>query len=107
MVAQTLERLRVLEQGKRLTEDYAAKFWVLMQRAPAAQRSLQAVLNDYFCKGLIKDLCTALAMVEKLNTPLEDVIAQSILVGESLEGDDSTTKKRLKKKVSGTMSKGH
>ena len=36
IVAQTLERLRVLKQGKRPAEDYAAKFWVLLQRVSAA-----------------------------------------------------------------------
>lgn len=93
-VAQNLERLQILEQGKRSAKDYAARFCVLMQRVPVAQHPAQEVMNDYFLKGLSKDLWTALATVDKVNTPLADVIAQAILAGELLDNGGAVTKKK-------------
>ena len=102
-VSQNLEKLWILKQKKRNAEEYAARFRVLLQRVPVAQQPAQEVLNNYFMKGLIKDLRTALAMVDKVNTPLPDVIAMAVLAGESLEDDeddDDDAKRSSKKKHS-------
>ena len=99
-VAQNLEKLRTLKQGKRTAEEYAARFRVMLQRVPQAQHPALEVLNDYFLKGLSKDLRTALATVDKVNTALADVIAMAMLAGESLEDDDTPSKRKTKKKHS-------
>ena len=67
---------------------------------PVAQHPTYEVVNDYFLKGLSKDLRTSLAIVDKVNIALADVIAMAVLAGESLEDDDAPSKWKTKKKHS-------
>lgn len=80
---------------------------MLLQRVAVGQRPAQEVLNVYFYKGLSKGLRTALATMDTINNPLEDLIAQALLAGESLDDDDSTNKHRSKRKSSKGKTKTH
>lgn len=55
-------------------EDYAACYQMLLQRVLQPQRPAQELLNDYFLRGLAKNLQTILATVDKVATHLADVI---------------------------------
>ena len=87
MVSQHLEKLRTLSQETLLVEDYVARFCMLLQRVPPAQQPAQEVVNDYFLWGLIQDLWSSLATVDKAATPLKDIINDAIRAGESLAED--------------------
>ena len=53
---------------------------------PQAQRPSMEVLNDYFIFELFHSLRTAKAIVDWVNTTLEDLMAQMIKGGKSLHG---------------------
>ena len=54
-------------------------------------------MNDYFLRGLVWDLRTALATVDKSTTTLDNVKQQAILAGETLLGDLSDSKRNRQK----------
>ena len=95
-ISQHIEKLRTLEQKRHTVEDYAARFNMLLQRIPAASQPTDEILNDYFLRGLARNLWTALATLDKSTTTLDNVKQQAILAGETLLGDlsDSRSSRR-------------